>query len=148
MANLRVANKPLRPRAEGGGRRGEAPKARGERREANGERRACGAVGLRLRICTKVCIISLVRMVWDEAKRRANLRKHGLDFADALAVFSGITCTIEDRRFDYGEQRFVTLGMLRDTVVVTAHAEARDRIRIISMRKATRHEQILYFQNI
>jgi uncharacterized DUF497 family protein len=63
-------------------------------------------------------------------------------------VFSAITYTIEDRRFGYGEQRFVTFGMLRDTVVVVAHTEARDRIRIISMRKATRHEETLYFQNI
>jgi uncharacterized DUF497 family protein len=89
-----------------------------------------------------------VRIVWDEGKRRANLRKHGLDFGDAEEVFSAITYTIEDRRFGYGEQRFVTFGMLRDTVVVVAHTEARDRIRIISMRKATRHEETLYFQNI
>jgi hypothetical protein len=88
-----------------------------------------------------------VKTVWDEAKRRANLRKHGLDFVDAGKVFSGITYTIEDRRFGYREQRFVTLGMLRDTVVVMAHTETGDRFRIISMRKATRHEQALYFQN-
>jgi len=84
----------------------------------------------------------------SEAKRHANLRKHGLDFADAEEVFAGITCTIEDGRFDYGEQRFVTLGMLRDTVVVMAHTETPREIRIISMRKATRNEQTLYFQNI
>jgi hypothetical protein len=92
--------------------------------------------------------MSTVRIVWDEEKRRANLRKHGLDFADAEKVFSGITYTIEDRRFDYGEQRFVTLGMLRDTIVVMAHSETRGRIRMISMRKATRYEQVLYFQSI
>ena len=89
-----------------------------------------------------------MKIVWDEAKRRTNLRKHGLDFVEAATVFSGITYTIEDRRFGYGEQRFVTLGMLRDTVVVLAHTETGDRLRIISMRKATRHEQALYFQNL
>lgn len=89
-----------------------------------------------------------MKIVWNEAKRRTNLRKHGLDFADAEEVFAGITCTIEDGRFDYGEQRFLTLGLLRDTVVVIAHTETPGDIRIISMRKATRHEQILYFQNI
>ena len=89
-----------------------------------------------------------MQIVWDEAKRSTNLRKHGLDFVDAAKVFSGITYTIEDRRFSYREQRFVTLGMLRDTVVVVAHTETGDLIRIISMRKATRHEQILYFQNL
>jgi hypothetical protein len=89
-----------------------------------------------------------MRVVWDEAKRGANLRKHGLDFVDAEQVFAGITFTIEDRRFSYGEQRFITLGMLRDMVVVLAHTESRATLRIFSMRKATRNEQILYFQNI
>ena len=89
-----------------------------------------------------------MRIVWDESKRRANLRKHGLDFADAGSVFSGITYTIEDRRFDYGEQRFVTFGMVRNIVVVIAHTETSLEIRVISMRKATRNEQTLYFENI
>lgn len=89
-----------------------------------------------------------MKVVWDEAKRRANLRKHGFDFADAEQVLAGITCTYEDRRFEYGELRFITMGMLHDTVVVMAHTESPAAIRIISMRKATRHEQILYFQNI
>jgi hypothetical protein len=89
-----------------------------------------------------------MKVVWDEAKRSANLRKHGFDFADAEAVFSGLTCTIEDTRFDYGERRFITLGMLQDTVVVMAHTELRATVRIISMRKATKNEQILYFQSI
>ena len=89
-----------------------------------------------------------MNVVWDEPKRRANLRKHGLDFADAPSVFRGITVTMEDRRFDYGEQRFVTLGMLREIVVVLVHTETRREIRLISMRKATRNEEILYFENI
>jgi len=89
-----------------------------------------------------------VKIDWDEAKRQANLRKHGLDFSDAEEAFSAITHTVEDRRFSYGEQRFVTLGLLRDMVVVITHTAARDRIRIISMRKATRNEEALYFQNI
>ena len=89
-----------------------------------------------------------MRIGWDEAKRRTNLRKHGLDFADAEAVFAGITYTMEDRRFDYGERRFITLGLLRDMVVVIAHTETPREVRIISMRKATKHEQTLYFENI
>lgn len=89
-----------------------------------------------------------MRVIWDEAKRSANLHKHGLDFVDAEQVLAGITYTIEDRRFRYDEQRFITLGMLRDVVVVLAHAESRTTFRIFSMRKATRNEQILYFQSI
>lgn len=89
-----------------------------------------------------------MRFAWDEAKRHANLRKHGLDFADAESVFAGLTSTLEDRRFQYAEQRFITLGMLRETVVVMAHTESAGTIRIISMRKATASEQIIYFQSI
>jgi len=89
-----------------------------------------------------------MQLVWDEAKRRANLSKHGFDFVDAEKVFSGITYTIEDRRFDYGEQRFITLGLLRETVVAVAHTEQDQELRIISMRKATRNEQTIYFEAI
>jgi len=53
---------------------------------------------------------------WDEAKHLANLRKHGIDFADVPSVFGGDTVTVEDDRFDYGEQRFVTFGLLQGRV--------------------------------
>jgi uncharacterized DUF497 family protein len=89
-----------------------------------------------------------MKIAWDHTKRRTNLRKHGFDFADAEAVFGGITLTMEDPRFDYGEQRFITLGMLRDVVVVIAHTETTSTIRVISMRKATKSEEILYFEGI
>lgn len=86
-----------------------------------------------------------MRFTWDEVKRKTNLVKHGLDFADAKIVFSGATFTFEDDRFDYKEQRFITIGMLHDNVVVIAHAERNDGVRIISMRKATKNEQKIYF---
>ncbi len=89
-----------------------------------------------------------MKIAWDHTKRRTNLRKRGFDFADAEAVFGGITLTMEDPRFDYGEQRFITLGMLRDVVVVIAHTETTSTIRVISMRKATKSEEILYFEGI
>ncbi len=47
--------------------------------------------------------------------------KHGIDFADAANVFDGLTITIEDTRFDYGETRFLTPGLLRTHVVVIVH---------------------------
>jgi uncharacterized DUF497 family protein len=84
---------------------------------------------------------------WDEVKRQTNLSNHKLDFADAEIVFSGITFTFEDDRFEYGEDRFITLGLLREIVVVIAHTERNDRVRVISMRKATKNEQRLYFEN-
>ncbi len=63
-------------------------------------------------------------------------------------VFAGPTFTFEDDRDDYGEQRWVTLGMLRTKVVVIVHTETADEIRIISMREANRNEQRLFFSNL
>ena len=86
--------------------------------------------------------------VWDESKRLRNLRKHGIDFADAEGVFRGFTVTAEDDRERYGEQRFLTLGQLGDQVVSIAHTERGDVIRLISIRKATRHEARFYFTQV
>jgi uncharacterized DUF497 family protein len=81
---------------------------------------------------------------WNEKKPRANILDHGFDFVDAKEVFKGFTFTIEDDRFDYGEERFITLGLLKGTVVVIAHTEKGNEVRVISMRKATKHEQKIY----
>jgi uncharacterized protein len=86
---------------------------------------------------------------WDEYKRCSNLKKHGLDFADCGTVFSGPTITWLDDRFDYGEARYQTLGLLCGRVVSVAHTENNDGIiRVISLRKAVKHEQTVYFQTI
>jgi len=85
---------------------------------------------------------------WHELKRQSNLKKWGLDFSEAEKVFAGPTFTFEDNRMDYGEQRWVTLGLLGDRVTVIVHTETDEEIRIISMRKAIKNEQILFFRNI
>ena len=82
---------------------------------------------------------------WDETKRRANIRKHGIDFVDAEKVFRGFTLTAEDDCEAYGERRFSTLGLLEDQVVAIAHTERAGSIRIISIRKATKREARFYF---
>lgn len=87
-----------------------------------------------------------MRFEWDEDKRQENLRKHGIDFEDSESIFWGVTYTIEDRRFQYPERRFVTLGLLEGRVVVVVHTEISDVIRVISIRKATRNEQKQYFE--
>jgi uncharacterized protein len=89
-----------------------------------------------------------MRYTWSEAKRRRNLREHGLDFAKAPAVFAGVTYTFEDDRLDYPEQRYVTLGLLAGVPVSIVHTETADEIRIISFRKATRREITIYFESI
>jgi uncharacterized DUF497 family protein len=81
---------------------------------------------------------------WDKTKNRRNFVKHGLKFEDAEQVFSGPCVTFEDDRFDYGEQRLVTLGLLVGRVVVIAHVPRDDGTRIISMRKGNRREQEIF----
>jgi uncharacterized DUF497 family protein len=89
-----------------------------------------------------------VRYEWDEAKRLANIQKHGIDFTGIEKVFAGKTVTILDDRFDYGESRFISLGLLSGRVIVIAHTETDEVIRIISARKATKNEEAGYLQEI
>ena len=65
-----------------------------------------------------------------------------------VSPFEGPTFTYEDDRFDYGEERFVTLGLLRGIVMSIVHTETPRRIHIISFRKATKHEQAIFFKNL
>jgi uncharacterized DUF497 family protein len=58
---------------------------------------------------------------WDESKRLANLRKHGIDFIDVPAVFYGDTVTVEDDRYGYGEQRFIAFGLLQGRVIAVVY---------------------------
>lgn len=88
-----------------------------------------------------------MRFSWHEPKRQITLKKQGLDFAHAEQVFMGPTFTFEDDREDYGGQRWVSLGLLREKVVVIVHTESEDEIRVVSMREADKDEQILFFSN-
>jgi uncharacterized DUF497 family protein len=89
-----------------------------------------------------------MEFAWDEVKRRANYAKHGLDFRDAEKVFQGITLTAEDNRQDYGETRFISLGLLEDVVVVVVYTARGEKTRIISMRKANQREKSAYEEKI
>ncbi|CAG0951345.1 hypothetical protein ANRL3_00257 [Anaerolineae bacterium] len=89
-----------------------------------------------------------MRFEWDETKRRINLRRHGIDFVDGENVFRGDTLTIEDTRLDYGETRYVRLGLLKGRVVAVIHTEQDNVIRIISIRKATKYEEEKYLKQI
>ena len=81
---------------------------------------------------------------WDPGKRDANLRKHGLAFEDAALVFDGFVVTMPDLRKDYGEQRYKSVGMLLDLVVVIAHTPRQGNMRVISMRAANAKEKYHY----
>ncbi len=89
-----------------------------------------------------------MRFTWSERKRAINLKEHGLDFIDAPRVFEGLTFSYEDERLAYGEQRFITLGLLAGVPVSVAHTETDDEIRIISFRKATGREARRFFTEV
>jgi uncharacterized protein len=81
---------------------------------------------------------------WNRDKATANLRKHGIDFADAVSVFSDdLALTISDERFD--EERFVTIGLDGfGRVLVVVYTLRGEAIRVISARKASRQERQQY----
>jgi uncharacterized protein len=81
---------------------------------------------------------------WDEAKRLANIRKHGIDFADVEQVFSGSVVETEDLRRDYGEGRFRAVGRLGNHIVQIAYTWREGRRRIISARIAGRNDRRTY----
>jgi hypothetical protein len=82
---------------------------------------------------------------WDEEKNRENLLKHGLDFTDAWEIFNAPMLIVLDDRQDYGEDRWIGMGLLRNRVVVVVYTErGEDTIRIISLRKALSHERKRY----
>ena len=89
-----------------------------------------------------------MRFTWHEPKRQTTRNRRGLDFADAEQLFAGPTFTFEDTREVYGEQRWVTLGLLRGKVVVIVHTESEAEIHVISMREADKDEQLLFFRNL
>jgi uncharacterized DUF497 family protein len=89
-----------------------------------------------------------MEITFDPAKRDKTLTERGLDFADATLVFEGPTLTFEDDRRDYGETRFITVGLLSGRMVIIAWTPANDGRRVISMRKANEREQARYRQRL
>jgi uncharacterized DUF497 family protein len=84
---------------------------------------------------------------WDEAKARANLRKHGVSFLTAAAIFSNQRLERMDDREDYGEPRWIALGwvgMEVFRVVFTWRGEK--LVRIVSAQKASKEEYEIYYR--
>jgi len=90
-----------------------------------------------------------VRFEWDDEKNKSNISKHGFDFADAWEIFEAPMLPHLDDREDYGEDRWIGIGLLRGRIVVVVFAELEaDIVRVISLRKALKHERIRYEQAI
>lgn len=85
---------------------------------------------------------------WDENKRIANARKHGIDFMDAASIFEDEIVVIPDDRFDYDEMRYIAFGLLNSKVIAVAFTERSEKICLISARKALKHEENHYFEQI
>lgn len=93
-----------------------------------------------------------LRFTWDRRKARANLRKHGVSFAEAQTVFADDNATLlDDPDHSEHEDRSVLLGLSeRFRIVVVSHTLRHDDqvIRIISARKATKREREQYFERV
>jgi uncharacterized protein len=84
---------------------------------------------------------------WDEAKNRSNIRKHGFHFAQAEEMFSGFLLVRPDTREDYGEERWIGIGMVQGRCAFVAFApRPHNVIRVISLRKAD-HEERQEYEN-
>ena len=84
---------------------------------------------------------------WNAKKAARNLRKHGVSFDEAATVFQDpFALTFDDPDHSIEERRFLTIGTsARQRILFVAHADrGEDRIRIISTRRATRHESHAY----
>ena len=82
---------------------------------------------------------------WDDAKNERNIQQHSIDFLDVPALFDGPMLTERDGRMDYGEDRWVSIGMLSTVTAVVVWTERDgDIIRLISARKANKHERQRY----
>jgi uncharacterized DUF497 family protein len=85
-------------------------------------------------------------ITWDENKRQSNLAKHGIDFVGAETIFDHRMVTREDTRAAYGEQRLQSIALLNGREVFVVWTERKTGAHIISIRKATKHEQETYFR--
>ena len=87
-------------------------------------------------------------ITFDPAKRDVALAERGLDFADAEAVFAGLSFTLPDDRHDYGEARWQTYGLIGDRLVMVVWtARGADR-HVMSMRKCNEREQAKFGEQL
>ncbi len=87
---------------------------------------------------------------WDEQKNKTNIAKHGISFEKAKGIFEGDTLTIVDDRYDYGELREISIGMVEGVLILTVvHTDTKDgKRRLISARKANKRERKRYGQTL
>ena len=86
------------------------------------------------------------QFAWDPKKAKSNLKKHDVSFEEASTIFDDPQyITFLDEEHSADEERYITIGLSnKSRLLMAAHTERDDRIRIISARKATKNEEIYY----
>lgn len=90
----------------------------------------------------------MLKFEWDETKAVTNTAKHGVTFAEAATVFGdSLALSFVDPDHSGGEKRWLTFGLsIKGRLLAVVHTERGRFVRIISARKATRHERGIYEQ--
>ena len=94
--------------------------------------------------------VNVVKIEFDPAKDETNRKKHGVSLQAAVDFGWDTALEREDDRFDYGERRFVALGLIANRLHVLVFAEGSDEdaVRVISLRLAEKHEMRFYYGEI
>ena len=85
-----------------------------------------------------------MKLEFDPAKRLRNIEIRELDFLDCAQILQGPALTFQDIRVNYGEVRWITIGLLQNRMMVVTWTQRGQAYRIISMRKANDKEQETY----
>jgi len=86
---------------------------------------------------------------WDEEKNAANIKNHGIDFLDAALIFDNPRMEAADDRADYGELRWIALGLSGGTVLQVVYTwRGENIVRMISARRASRHDAEKYYRAV
>ncbi|WP_051555155.1 BrnT family toxin [Legionella fairfieldensis] len=85
---------------------------------------------------------------WDDNKQKINIEKHGIDFVDAVAIFSDINRIEKTIMHESGEERHFTLGMVNGVVLLVVYTLRYKSIRLISARRASKNERKYYKDHI
>jgi uncharacterized protein len=85
-----------------------------------------------------------VRFKWDEVKRQALFGERGFDLLRAARIFEGPVITARDTRFDYGEDRFISVGKVEEEYFVVVHTPREGVERLVTAWRAARRTRRLY----
>ena len=85
---------------------------------------------------------------WDDNKQKINIEKHGIDFVDAIAIFSDINRIEKTIMHESGETRHITIGMVNGVVLLVVYTLRGKSIRLISARRACKNERRYYEEQL